>query len=342
MRAVRHSGPRGVRTGVEAQGIASCSSPWACPVCASRLSAERADYLRRVASAALRDGWRVEMVTLTLRHAKFDRLDELLDRLNAAWLSLRHGVLSRRVRAGDVGAYRVTEVTHGANGWHPHYHVVCVTRPGVEPIQWGAWTGAIARAGGSASDEHGVNVVEAFSAEAVSGYVEKANGISSEAAGSANKGRSVWELALLAAGEGTEAETVAALPAWFEYLDAVHGRRAMNRVGGALLDTLAESWAEAAEETTRVVNDDGTRAALVVDSATWTYLVFSGRTELARDALTRGKHSEAAAELRAWLRAERIGFAWLHGEFLEGAIDTATTKQDSPWHAEELPLARWE
>ena len=134
-------------------GVSTCSSVWACPVCAAKVAAHR----RLEIDAALgawhaREG-RVGLLTLTMRHHKHHRLADLWDALGKAWQrvtggrqwkadQLAHGTeLPRLVKTGAragqtvlehrVPVIRAVEVTHGRNGWHVHIHALLFLRAGI-------------------------------------------------------------------------------------------------------------------------------------------------------------------------------------------------------------------
>ena len=166
---VRAPGPAsGGRAGFS--GLATCGSPWACPVCAAKIAAERAGDLGHVLAWATREGHTAAMVTFTMRHNKGHSLRECWDALTAAWSSVTSGkawagesvaAYDKRLRKwegdrandwkgsrprprpertiglverfGVVGFARALEVTYGRNGWHVHLHVVMVLRGQASP-----------------------------------------------------------------------------------------------------------------------------------------------------------------------------------------------------------------
>lgn len=110
------------------RGVKSCSSVWLCPVCSPRISTRRRDELNALLSGARAADLSPVMLTLTARHDRSMKLAPFLDALKRAKQRLRQ----RRewkalVFAGSVTA---TEVTHGANGWHPHFHEVLLLQGG--------------------------------------------------------------------------------------------------------------------------------------------------------------------------------------------------------------------
>jgi len=78
-------------------------------------------------------GGGVEFVTLTLRHHQAERLAPLLQLVADGFRSvIGAGRFARswaleRAALGVVGTIRTLEINHGANGWHPHLHVLVLT-----------------------------------------------------------------------------------------------------------------------------------------------------------------------------------------------------------------------
>ena len=144
-------------------GTQHCGSPWACPVCADRLRAERAELLGRVGNMCRERGHGLSLVTLTIAHAKGCSLRQMRRGVARAWRRVRG---HRRWRAWCkrhyVGDVRALEVTYsGYAGWHPHLHMLLVTReslrsaPGWTRISWeemGAIGGGVAAVTGEARE----------------------------------------------------------------------------------------------------------------------------------------------------------------------------------------------
>lgn len=106
------------------RGVKVCGNVWGCPVCAARIAHKR----REEANAALAWGRSVGvvpvMITLTARHGREDALADLLDGMKEAKRALRQHRAWRGIKARISGTITATEMTHGANGWHPHFHEV--------------------------------------------------------------------------------------------------------------------------------------------------------------------------------------------------------------------------
>lgn len=107
-------------------GLLRCNSVWECPVCAPRLMQARAEQLRELFTRHQEAGGSVLMVTLTGPHDYGDDLESMRRHVANAWRKVITGApWSRwRKRHHVIGFVRSLEVTHGANGWHPHLHIL--------------------------------------------------------------------------------------------------------------------------------------------------------------------------------------------------------------------------
>lgn len=165
--------PRGTTVGLRLEGgragfsgLATCGSPWACPVCAAKIAAHRAGELQTVLTWAAEQGHQVALLTLTMRHSPADALADCWAAATTGWSSVTSGgawagegprafarrqavqeariaeavaegrstrrfrPLTRRVGLaeayGVLGWARAVEVTRGGSGWHVHVHAVVV------------------------------------------------------------------------------------------------------------------------------------------------------------------------------------------------------------------------
>lgn len=147
-------------------GLQVCASVWLCPICAPKISERRRVELKAAIDEAINQGLTVMLMTLTVPHGLGDDLGAMLDRMMTAYAdtsSDRSGIAARKAFA-LVGTVRVLEVTHGRNGWHPHFHVLLFVAPGKNPeevqaIMTPVWQSACVKRGlPRPSDEHGVDV----------------------------------------------------------------------------------------------------------------------------------------------------------------------------------------
>lgn len=159
------------------QGLLSCGQIWPCPICAAKISERRRQELKAAIASAKQKGLQVHFVTLTVPHGIGDDLNLLCDRLGAALKRLSSGnkyTVNNQLKTvyaatGEDtpnihGYIRAFEVTHGVNGFHPHFHILVFTDPSLSSSVLGyvyshAWIRACRLAGlPEPSMQHGVTV----------------------------------------------------------------------------------------------------------------------------------------------------------------------------------------
>lgn len=231
-------------------GLVSCSSVWSCPVCSAHIRQVRANEISDAAEDHLQRGGGLAMLTLTLRHHEGQGLEELLDGLLDGWRrTIRGAPWKRRIeRHGMLGQVRAVEVTYGANGWHPHLHVLLffdrdLADPEREDFEgWlhARWSKFITDNGlGRPSREHGIRLQRVYHST-LGRYLAKVQdnagntrGVGLEMArGDLKSGRigddgsRSW-LPFEILNEAATGE-VDALRLWWEYETATKGRRCMT------------------------------------------------------------------------------------------------------------------
>lgn len=120
-------------SGTRLQGVTTCGSVWACPVCSARIAEQRRKELEQLLKAAIAEGHHAYLMTLTFPHERADQLPDLLDRLARALAKFKASRAFKALKKehGRVGSVRSMEATYGENGWHPHTHDVLVAKPGL-------------------------------------------------------------------------------------------------------------------------------------------------------------------------------------------------------------------
>jgi hypothetical protein len=247
-------------------GLQTCSSVWMCPVCAAKITERRRSLeLAPALVLARAQGLHVYMVTYTLRHNHSDRLGDLLDGLRKARKASRSGAAYVRIAArhGIVGSIRALEVTHGANGWHPHIHEllfldVAPDRVGLVADLRAQWDRGLAKAGLKAVNSHGCDVAETY--KHVEEYVAKYGkepkwGVAEEMSKQPVKkardksGKSAFQLLSDFTFEGD----LKAGALFVEYAQVLHGSRQLYWSPGLKkrfgVDDLTDEQIEAMEET---------------------------------------------------------------------------------------------
>jgi hypothetical protein len=112
--------------------VQRCGSVWTCPICSAQISEGRRQELKQGmeywqgAGKAQESGGMVYLLTLTNPHHHGDNLVQLLEGQKKALKYLWSDRKSKEMlkALGKAGHITATEVTHGANGWHPHYHIL--------------------------------------------------------------------------------------------------------------------------------------------------------------------------------------------------------------------------
>lgn len=160
------------------EGVATCGSVHVCPACMPSVRRARAGELSNAGSAwesvDLEHGQArgLVLVTLTMRHFPRQSLGLLTQRQREAWkLAFGQNALrtTKQIKKGlgVVGHVRAWETTHGANGWHAHYHVAVFLEERPDPrrvrvlqrLIYRAWADALERVGAYRPNEaHGVRV----------------------------------------------------------------------------------------------------------------------------------------------------------------------------------------
>ena len=108
------------------KGVSRCGLGWVCPVCTAAKAEIARQKINAVLSKGRRVGWKMVMITLTVQHDEYMPLEWLWDRLSAASDELRTTYPWKRLNKALVGSVKAVEATHGANGWHLHYHIILV------------------------------------------------------------------------------------------------------------------------------------------------------------------------------------------------------------------------
>ena len=112
--------------------VQRCGSVWVCPICSAQISEGRRQELKQGMEywqgkgKAQDAGGMVYLLTLTNAHHHGDNLVQLLQGQKKALAYLWGDRKSKEMlkELGKVGHITATEVTYGANGWHPHYHIL--------------------------------------------------------------------------------------------------------------------------------------------------------------------------------------------------------------------------
>ena len=117
---------RSVNGYIYGSGIITCGSPWVCLRCSYKIRSKRARHTGTAVAGHLALGGGVLFGTFTMSHDRGERLDKVWTILSDGWAFMTAGRQWVNFKAdfGLLGSIKTVEVTHGANGWHPHLHVL--------------------------------------------------------------------------------------------------------------------------------------------------------------------------------------------------------------------------
>ena len=294
-------------------GLQVCGNQWCCPICGAKIRAARALQISAMMLAWIARGNTCLLLTLTLRHS-WDRLADLCDDLSAAMSYTFSGRPWRRARdAYAVRHYaRTYDVTHGAAGWHPHFHCVLwvegpvddATVQALEDWVWDRWsTWFVRRRAHQPNRRVGIDLRRCGTAQ-VGAYVA---GIKSSAGDPAALEVTRWDMKR-GKGSRTPLEILADLGAhgedrdlrlWRDWERAMKGRRWIQFSRGAQRELLPDpDDADLSDEELAAREIDG-EPVLELSAEEWlAVLTVEGRCRLLEIVETLG--AEAASRYLLW------------------------------------------
>jgi hypothetical protein len=234
-------------------------------------------------------GYRVAMITLTARHGKDDELSSLLSGMKRAKKRLHQHRAWKRIKPQVVAMLTATEVTHGWNGWHPHFHVLVIVRTSQAEAALSElgdpWRGALRAEGldgaAAAFDCQGASAAGRYVAKWGAGEELTLSGRKR------GKGQGRTPLQLL---EAHKAGSEGAGELWIEYVEAFRGRTQLDGlkklVDLAGLEDVTD--AEAAQDRAQVDQEREEGPVANIDTDTWKQKARARRTDILDAAEVRG------------------------------------------------------
>lgn len=302
---------RGIAGKAVVGGVATCASVWSCEVCAAKIRQARADEIRAIDEWWRHDqGGAVYMLTLTVPHNAGDDLATLWELVAKSWSSTIAGRAWQRMQqwCGIEGWARAIEVRVGANGWHPHLHVLVFCHKGavealgerlpVELERWfvAAWAGAVKRRSGRVISPDGQSVTKT-SADYIAKLeidVRRSSKIGMEMTRhdlKTGESRSPFDLARDASETGEASD----LRLWWEWEKVSHSKRALTWSCGFRRRAAAAAGDEKTDEEIALEGEADDDQVVVVPAAGWRRAGWRRQTE-ALDLVELGQH-QAAADL---------------------------------------------
>jgi len=111
------------------QNVRVCGSVWLCPCCSQKVRTQRAQDVVDVLQRHEERGGDAVLSLLSISHYRKHRLNVTLHALKVAWTQMtkQRYYTQWKERHGVLGYVKTLEMTHGKNGWNPHYHLVWFT-----------------------------------------------------------------------------------------------------------------------------------------------------------------------------------------------------------------------
>lgn len=176
-------------------------------------------------------------LTLTIKHDRSDKLDDLWDAVAGAWtkFSTHYAFKKHRAVSGLEGFLRAVEVTSGVSGWHVHLHVLLFLLEPLSMISDSAklftkWSSTVEGLGYRADPGvQDIRFANAEDAAALAGYLNKQGWDSakelSAQTGKIAKGNSMTPMQILRAAAMGDSD---ALALWYVWEHCSKGRRQLT------------------------------------------------------------------------------------------------------------------
>jgi len=114
-------------------GHVHCDNVWLCPLCSNKRAISHARKLNLLLQHAIDNNLSVYFVTFTLWHSPYNKLTDTYSALKNAMRSMKKSSKFLRMLEDDYfepSSVTFTEITHTANGFHPHFHCLYFAQDG--------------------------------------------------------------------------------------------------------------------------------------------------------------------------------------------------------------------
>lgn len=150
--------------------VMRCANAWGCPVCAAIISEHRKCEVKEAMDWWKKQGGSVLLLTLTVPHYSDTDIKQLKKDLKRAYGKFFKGVRASKdmFERWQIKHYiSCFEITHGINGFHPHYHVLLFvpyslgkqSLPGIKEDMYKVWKDCCLKVGlDEPSEKHGLDL----------------------------------------------------------------------------------------------------------------------------------------------------------------------------------------
>ena len=120
---------KGEKGNVYLTNLQKCGSIWICPVCLIKLNKHKLEWLKLTLDHHSKQNRKMSFNTLTIQHKRYSRLEDTMDLLQSVYKSVSENHRLKKIKKENKIEYIYTmEITYGANGWHPHFHFLVVSK----------------------------------------------------------------------------------------------------------------------------------------------------------------------------------------------------------------------
>lgn len=150
----------GMHRGIYFTGYQTCGTIF-CPSCSGLIKTYRAHELNTFCNSF---NGNIYLFTFTISHVITDRLNFLFDVLKNSYRRFWNNSVTKKLVGSVDGTVRSLEVTHGNNGWHPHYHTLVFVPESVSFSDdsickfKNTWSRMVLKSAGSADPEIGLDI----------------------------------------------------------------------------------------------------------------------------------------------------------------------------------------
>lgn len=276
-----------------------CGQTLVCPVCAPRVSYVRASEIGTGWGKWNESGGQAHMLTFTAPHRAGSPLLDEVDFWREAWSDMmgagKGGRAAAEIRKQRVGYMNALEMTHGANGWHVHRHLLMLHQGGLDiEAHKRRWMESLGGRYSLACEKHAFDS-KLVDAQQIAVYGAK---IGAEIAGATVKD-SKTPLRLLV----DAAATRSAAPEWIEAVKVVGARKlSICRWSPGLRDFLGMGVEKSDEE---IAKDEVVKTDELLGIITWGQWRQILARRLEYQVITEAQHGQEALDL--WMNVNDLG-----------------------------------
>ena len=120
---------KGQKGNVYLGNVQKCGMIWLCPVCLIKLNKHKLEWLKLTLDHHSKQNRKMSFNTLTIQHKRYSRLEDTMDLLQSVYRAVyKNRKLQSLKKEHQIEWIYTMEITYGANGWHPHFHFLVVSK----------------------------------------------------------------------------------------------------------------------------------------------------------------------------------------------------------------------